>query len=113
VARGEDILYSDILLWYTSLTSNCKSTPGSPGGKCGPTGPVTSDRKVTVYAQANPHYTGGARRRDVDLFIPVNETLVWAEPPKSEREHARDFPHDISKRQEESPPDSVSAQIEA
>jgi len=88
------------------VTSTCKVQTSSPGGKCG-SGPGGNFNKVTVEAKANPNYSAGARRRAAESLVTVNETLVWAEPPASQREHARDFPHDISKRQ--SPPDSVSA----
>ena len=61
----------------------------SPGGECGPTEPVTNNRKVTVHAQANPYYPDGTHG------AVVSGTLVWATPPEEEdkekREHARDF----------------------
>lgn len=105
VAAGEDILYQDILLQYTTVTSTCKAQNGSPGGKCGTTGPAQSDRKVTVEAKANPNYSAGARRRATEpVDRVISETIVWAQPPESQREHARDFPRDLSKRQ--TPPDS-------
>ena len=90
VAKGDPISYQDILLWYTSVASNCKPMNGGPGGGCGPTGPVTSNRRVTVYAQANPYYPDG------NHGAVVSEELVWATPPeedgeKEKREHARDF----------------------
>lgn len=112
VAAGEDILYQDILLQYTTVTSTCKAQNGSPGGKCGTTGPAQSDRKVTVEAKANPNYSAGARRRATEpVDRVISETIVWAQPPESQREHARDFPRDLSKRQ--TPPDSVSASAQS
>jgi hypothetical protein len=91
ISKGEPIAYHDILLWYTSVTANCKSTNGAPGGGCGPTGPVTRDRRVTVNVQANPWYPDGSPN------AVVSEGLVWATPPEEKqegeekREHARDF----------------------
>ncbi|GAB7332999.1 hypothetical protein MBLNU13_g04695t1 [Cladosporium sp. NU13] len=90
VARGEPISYQDILLWYTSVASNCRSTNKAPGGGCGPRGSVTSNRMVTVNVQANPYYPDGLPH------AVVSGTRVWATPPegkegKEKREHARDF----------------------
>jgi hypothetical protein len=94
------------------VAANCKAQEGSPGGKCGTTGPVQNNRKVTVEAKANPNYSAGARRRAAEpVERVISETLVWAQPPESKREHARDFPHDLSKRQ--TPPDSVSASAQS
>lgn len=112
IAQGEDIASSDIKINYSTVLSTCKAQPHSPGGKCGAKPGDNFDR-VTVEARANPNYSGGARRRDTEpIERVISETLVWAQPPEeSKREHARDFPNDLSKRQ--SPPDSVSAHIDS
>jgi hypothetical protein len=100
VAQGDIIKSSDIKINYSTVTSTCRAQDGTPGGECGPTGPVDSDNKVTVFAKANPNYTGGARRREIQPLTPVSETLVFAQPPEeAKREHARDFARELSKRQ--------------
>ncbi|KAM0701311.1 hypothetical protein Q7P35_011672 [Cladosporium inversicolor] len=106
IPEGENISGGDIGINYATVVSTCKASLNSPGGTCGAAPGGNYDR-VSVEVKANPNYSSGSgsRRRAVEPEDRViSETLVWAQPPESvEREHARDFPHDLSKRQ--TPPD--------
>lgn len=115
IPEGEIVTAGDIGINYATVVSNCKSSLNSPGGTCGAASGGNYDR-ATVEVKANPNYSAGSksRRRATEpepVERVINETLVWAQPPESKREHARDFARDISKR--DTPPDGVGAKTQS
>ncbi|KAF2162878.1 hypothetical protein M409DRAFT_26733 [Zasmidium cellare ATCC 36951] len=57
VPVGTNITAQEVLLWYTSVASNCESDAGSPGGICGPGPdvPVSYTDILSVDVIANPN----------------------------------------------------------